>query len=63
MIECSPAEAVIFYSASIWQPDTVARQPGITRAEFVLKPYDRFVRAQVIDRDGKYAWTKAYTVV
>ncbi len=63
MIECSPAEAVIFYSASIWQPDTVARQPGITRAEFVLKPYDRFVRAQVIDRDGKSAWTKAYTVV
>lgn len=62
VVECSPAEAVIFYSASVWQPDTVSRQPGITQAEFVLKPYDRFVRAQVIDKEGKSAWTSAYTV-
>lgn len=61
-VECSPASAVIFYSASVYQPDTVTRGEHLTRAEFVLKSYDRFVRAQIVDQWGKCAWTCAYPV-
>jgi len=62
IVECSPASAVIFYSASVWQPDTVTRGESVVYAEFNLKPYDRFVRAEVMDAEGRKAWSSAYTV-
>ena len=61
-VRCSKASAVIFYSASVWQADTVCRGQDVEEAKFRLKAHDRFVRAQIIDADGKSAWTSAYTV-
>lgn len=42
--------------------DTVTRGESVVYAEFNLKPYDRFVRAEVMDAEGRKAWSSAYTV-
>ncbi|MEA4832207.1 hypothetical protein SDC9_102960 [bioreactor metagenome] len=53
------AEYIQFYSASFWNADTTARigRREATAAEFVIKPQDSFVRAEVCDKSGLFAWT------
>ncbi len=58
VIECSPACKVRFHSDM--HPTKIFRGEGLTRVEFPLKGYFenyKYVRAVVIDKDGKFAWT------
>jgi len=61
VVECSPAAKIRLHSDM--HPTKVFRSPDgtLTRAEYDLGknwagPY-RYIRATVIDKDGKYAWT------
>lgn len=60
VVECSPAAKIRFQSDK--HPTCIKRSAdgAMTRAEFDLKswagPY-RYIRATVIDKDGKFAWT------
>ena len=60
VVECSPACKIRFHSDM--HPTRIFRsadEAGITRAEIDVvgkRPYD-YIRAVVIDKDGKYAWT------
>lgn len=56
-VDCSEAEAVVFYSARPWSSDRNVLGHGLTHAEYPLSPADGFIRVQVIDAQGKSAWS------
>ena len=56
-VKCSPATHVVFYSDAIWNRQRVTRGENVTEASCVLMPHETFVRAEVIDREGRTAYT------
>ena len=61
-VTCSPAERVVFYSDAIWSQDRVSSGNGITQAVCRLQPHETFVRAEVIDSEGRRAFTSPVRV-
>lgn len=61
-VDCSEAEAVIFYSARPWSEFRVSGGPHVTRAVYNVSREDRFVRVQVIDDQGRSAWSSPFLV-
>lgn len=62
-VDCSPAETVVFYTAKPWSEYRVVRaQPGeeMTRAHYRLTKDEGFLRVQVIDKEGRSAWSGQY---
>ena len=57
VVECSPACKVRFHSDM--HPTRIIRSEDgkLTRAEFNIGDSYKYIRATVIDKDGKYAWT------
>ncbi|MDO5377858.1 MAG: CehA/McbA family metallohydrolase [Clostridia bacterium] len=61
-VSCSPASHVVFYSDSIWNAQRVSSGEGITQAACRLLPQETFVRAEVIDAQGRTAYTSPVRV-
>ncbi len=61
IVDCSPASKIYFASNMVWCW-RVFEGEGLTHAEYDIKPADKFVRAVVIDADGKSAWTNIIEV-
>ena len=55
-VDCSPVSKIYFASNSAWCHRATVGE-GITHAEYTPTAHDRFIRAFVIDADGKSAWT------
>lgn len=54
---------VQFFSANYFNPDTTATGGTVYEAEFKIKPgKDRFVRAEIVDFDGKTAYTQYHFI-
>jgi len=49
---CDPVSQIVFYTGSVWHNDRSISGDGLSEAEFILRPIDRFVRAEFIDADG-----------
>lgn len=62
-VSCSPAEAIVFYSARVWVEGRSHVGHGLTQAEYPLSPADGFVRVQVVDAAGKSAWSSPMQTV
>ena len=58
-VECSEAERVIFYSNLPWANNRCVANPGMTEAEYTAHPEkgETFVRIQVMDKEGRSAWS------
>ena len=56
VVDCSPASKIYFASNVVWSW-RVFEGEGITHAEYKPHANDRFVRAVVVDAEGKSAWT------
>lgn len=56
-VTCSPAERIVFYSDAIWSPERVCTGRNVTQAVYHLQPHETFLRAEVIDSDGRCAYT------
>lgn len=56
-VECSPAAHVVFYSNDLWNPERVVSGEGITHANYRITSQDAYVRVEVIDSEGKRAFT------
>ncbi len=58
-VRCSPVSRVYFYSNLVWAPDQRVSGNGITTAQYPLDTGmgERFIRCQVIDAQGKSAWS------
>ena len=50
---CDPVSQIVFYTGSVWHDGRSISGDGLCSAEFVLRPFDRFVRAEFTDADGK----------
>lgn len=49
---CDPVSQIVFYTGSVWHDARSVSGNGLTGAEFILRPFDRFVRAEFIDEKG-----------
>lgn len=58
-VDCSPCEKIVFASNRPWRPRTFAAEGGelLTHAEYTPDVDETFLRALVIDEDGRQAWT------
>lgn len=55
-VDCSPVCKIAFASNQPWCR-RVFKGDGITSAEYTPLPTEKFIRAFVVDKDGKYAWS------
>ena len=62
IVRCSPAESVIFYSASPWSDGRTVIRHGITECRYRIQKNDRFVRIEIRDADGRKAWSSPIKV-
>lgn len=61
-VVCTPATHVVFYTDAIWNTERVTRGEGITQAVCHLQKHETFVRAEVIDSEGRRAFTSPVRV-
>lgn len=59
VVHCSPVETVIFYSNLVWAFGRCQTGPGLTTARYsrTANPGETFLRCQLIDAQGKSAWS------
>ena len=57
IVQCSPAENVVFYSDCPWANGRAVIRHGIMECSYTVQPYDHFVRVEVKDADGRKAWS------
>ncbi len=55
--ECSECVMIDFLSNAAWGPDRITRGEGLVRAEYKIKEHDKWVRVEVHDAEGRYAWS------
>jgi hypothetical protein len=56
ILDCSPVSHIYFASNASWARRATHGE-GLTHAEYVASDEDRFVRAFVVDAEGRQAWT------
>lgn len=55
--DCSKCVTIDFLSNSAWAPDKMTRGENLTHAEYTIKRWEKWVRVEVCDKDGNYAWS------
>lgn len=55
-VDCSPASHAVFFSNAPWAPGRCVSSDGLTHAEYALRPSERWIRCEIVDKDGKRAW-------
>jgi len=59
IVDCSPVSEIIFFSNFVVDGNTTLEGDGLTHFEYEIKGADaKFVRAMVIDAEGKMAWSQ-----
>ena len=56
VVRCSPCKEIVFLSELVWSP-RVFEGEGITEARYKIRDGETYIRAEVMDADGKRAWT------
>ena len=57
IIDCSPCSYIAAVSNLTWCKDRVLRGQGLTHHEYTLRETERWVRVEVCDQKGKFAWS------
>jgi len=55
--DCSEVVEINFISNSSYAPDRIITGEALTHAEYPIKPWERWIRLEVKDKDGRYAWS------
>ena len=58
VVQCSPVNHIYFVSACTWSEHSF-HGDRLTYAEYTPVNDDKYIRAMVIDQDGKYAWSNS----
>ena len=61
-VDCSPVEEIVFHTGWVWSPHRSIVGEGLTHGEYTVSGADRFVRVEVKDKDGNYAWSNYFPV-
>ena len=56
VVRCSPCKEIVFHSNLAWTP-RVFEGETITEAHYKICPKECFVRAEIVDANGKHAWS------
>lgn len=57
-----PCESIVFFSDSVWVGERCFLAHDITEAVYTIPPSDTFVRVEVCDALGRYAWSNIVRV-
>lgn len=57
VVRCSPCSEIRFFSNSVFSY-RIFTGDGITEARYTPQPIETFIRAEVVDADGKSAWSR-----
>jgi hypothetical protein len=60
-VSCSEVEKVIFYSNTVWSHNRVVLG-GVTNATYKIEKTDTYVRIELVDYNGKRAWSSPFFV-
>jgi len=60
--DCSECVKIDFFSNSAWCPDKIIRGEALTHAEYKIKDFEKWVRVEVKNKDGKFAWSNIFWV-
>lgn len=60
-VRCSNVKTAVFYSNTVWCSDRVTTG-GVDFAAYRIKPTDRYVRIELIDFNGRMAWSSPFSV-
>lgn len=58
MVHCSPASRISFFSNAVWAQGRCHRGQGLTKAVCTVMPWEKFIRAEVTDENGRKAWSQ-----
>lgn len=56
-VACSPVEEIVYHTGRVWTPQRSQVGEGLTDGEYAATAADRFVRVEVRDAEGRYAWS------
>ncbi len=62
IVNCSPCVRISMFSNAAWAPHRVNRGEGLTEWVYPLHKCDKWVRGEVIDAEGKQAWSNVLFV-
>lgn len=57
VIDCSPVSEIMVYSNQHYVANRCLTHPNQTEAHFPLRPSEKVIRAEIIDAEGRRAWT------
>lgn len=60
-VRCSQVESITFYSNTVWCKDRVT-MGSVRNASYEIKPTDKYVRVELIDKNGNMAWSSPIPV-
>jgi len=55
--DCSPCVTIDFLSNSSYARDKMNRGKDLTHGEYTVKSWDKWIRVEVCDENGNYAWS------
>lgn len=57
IVDCSPSDIISFMSNSAWSNNRIFRGSALTHAEYIPADFEKWVRVEVTDAQGKQAWS------
>ena len=57
IVNCSECVKIIFLSNAVWAPDKILRGENLTYAQYPVKDFEQWIRVEVMDEEGNYAWS------
>ncbi len=57
VVHCSPCSEVMFFSDAVWVDKRMISGENLTEVRVPTTKWEHFIRAEVVDKDGKRAWT------
>ena len=55
--DCTACVTINFLTNAAWVPDRMTRGQDLTHAEYPVKEWEKWVRVEVCDDQGRYAWS------
>ena len=60
-VRCSPCSLISFVTNASWSKDRVFRGANLTSAEYTMQDFDKWVRIEIKDAEGRFAWSNVIT--
>lgn len=57
IVDCSECVKIDFLTNAVWESDKMLRGKNLTHAEHEIRDFIKWIRVEVLDDNGKYAWS------